>query len=532
MDTSEFVAFEAPTPDYTVVQQLETSGATSTCYKVRLYGRLLFMKRLKPEFVQNPNYRSAFQKEFVTGYNLQHAHLANYIQMDEDAEGPFILTEYIDGETLDSFINKEPAYFQYEKNLCLFLKQLLEVLHYLHSNQVLFLDMKPDNIMLTNIEKQLKLIDLGCCKTDSFDGTAGRNLQFAAPEQLSGEQVDVRADIYAVGKLLQHISQMIEKPLPAQMRKIAARCMQDDKEKRYHSVQEILQELDDKKLHSMRYVWWVSLVACCIIGGIFLWGKSNSKPIYDFEHEGIFYKVLNAEKHTCAVTRKDTLFKYTGNIWIPAQVNHEGIEYQVTQIADSAFFNSNQMMLVNIPNSINRIGVRAFHRCEGLSTLNIPDGVDAIGENAFEGCLTLNDVKLPSSLKAIPNAAFSSCANLSSVQIPEGLENIGIDSFGYCFSLKHIKLPSTLKQIGQGAFWHCYRLEDITIPSMVNTIGDYVFTRCDSLSVIYDEAPIPQRITNIFSDSLIKPINVYVPKGSAPQYSAAQHWNRLNIVEN
>ena len=69
-----------------------------------------------------------------------------------------------------------------------------------------------------------------------------------------------------------------------------------------------------------------------------------------------------------------------------------------------------------------------------------------------------------------------------------------------------------MKQIGQGAFWHCYRLETITIPSQVNTIGDYVFTRCDSLSAVYDEAPIPQRITNIFSDSLIKPINVYVPK--------------------
>lgn len=73
----------------------------------------------------------------------------------------------------------------------------------------------------------------------------------------------------------------------------------------------------------------------------------------------------------------------------------------------------------------------------------------------------------------------------------------------------------------------------VNIPNSVNRIGVRAFYEyCDSLSTIYDEAPIPQRITNIFSDSLIKPINVYVPKGSAPQYSAAQHWNRLNIVEN
>ena len=164
------------------LQPLEVEGTTCDTFLVKLYGKLHFLKRLKTKLANDIRYQEAFRKEFETGYRLEHPNLVRYISSTDDG----ILMEYIDGETLTQFLVNHPDYFQDKNHADRFLRQLLEVVGYLHSHQVLHLDLKPDNILLTRINNDVKLIDLGCCYTDSFPDTTGHTNRFAASLGFSG----------------------------------------------------------------------------------------------------------------------------------------------------------------------------------------------------------------------------------------------------------------------------------------------------------------------------------------------------------
>ena len=232
MDSSQFSNSQS---NYEAAEQLEKQGGTCYCFRVKLYGKLHFLKRLKPEFVGDIRYQEALRKEFETGYRLEHPHIARYISLTDDG----ILMEYIDGETLAQRLDKHPEYFS-KQNTDKLLRQLLDALCYLHAHQVLHLDLKPDNILLTHINDDVKLIDLGCCHTDTFADTQGHTYAFAAPEQLVGGSVDERTDIYAIGKILQWL------PLHHQYRKVIARCIAHQPAERYQSVEEMVKALSIK----------------------------------------------------------------------------------------------------------------------------------------------------------------------------------------------------------------------------------------------------------------------------------------------
>ena len=218
------------------LEPLEVQGATCDTFRVKLYGKLHFLKRLKAEYASDIRYQEAFRKEFETGYRLEHPNLVRYVSFSDDG----ILVEFIDGETLSQCLANRPDYFKNRKNTDKFVRQLLDVVGYLHSHQVLHLDLKPDNILLTHINNDLKLIDLGCCYTDSFPDTTGHTNAFASPEQLSGGAVDARSDIYAIGRILEGL------PNHAIYNKVIARCTASDPNDRYQSVEEIVKALSSQ----------------------------------------------------------------------------------------------------------------------------------------------------------------------------------------------------------------------------------------------------------------------------------------------
>lgn len=247
MDSSQFTDNQH---SYESMEPLDTQGATCDTFRVKLYGKLHFLKRLKPELANDIRYQEAFRKEFETGYRLEHPNLVRYISMSDDG----ILMEYIDGETLTQYLANNPDYFKDRKNTDKFLRQLLDSVGYLHSHQVLHLDLKPDNILLTHINNDVKLIDLGCCYTDTFSDTQGRTNRYAAPEQLACESVDVRTDIYAIGKILELL------PASSIYNKEIARCTAPDPSARYQSVDEILHDIN----HQRRYCRYVALFVAIV----------------------------------------------------------------------------------------------------------------------------------------------------------------------------------------------------------------------------------------------------------------------------
>lgn len=254
MDSSSFSDKQLSFPD---AELLPVGGSTCDCYRVRYYGKLHFMKQLKPELRTDPRYVSALHKEFETGFKLDHPHLVRYVAKGDD----YLLTEYVDGETLKQFTVSHPYFFKSRKNVNQFLSQLLDVVGYLHQHQIVHLDLKPDNILITRIGQNVKLADLGFCYSDVFTDTMGRTDQYAAPEQLQGGKVDSRTDIYAIGKILETLH------LPYIYNKVVKRCTQQDPVKRYQNTEEMLHALPR---NSKPYRMVLAIVICMIIGFV-LW---------------------------------------------------------------------------------------------------------------------------------------------------------------------------------------------------------------------------------------------------------------------
>ncbi len=245
--------FSDEQPRFDAIEPIDSNGATCDTFRVKLYGKLHFLKRLKPAFVNVIRYQEAFRKEFETGYRLEHPNIVRYVSLSDEG----ILMEYVDGETLKQRIDSHPEYFN-KKNTEKLLRQLLDAVAYLHAHQVLHLDLKPDNIMLTLIGNDVKLVDLGFCYTDTFVDTQGRTDHFAAPEQLTSDNVDERTDIYALGRIIEQL------PEHNIYNKVIARCTANDKHDRFQSIDELSRTLK-KRSSFIRYFLFLLLLAASIL---------------------------------------------------------------------------------------------------------------------------------------------------------------------------------------------------------------------------------------------------------------------------
>lgn len=249
MDSSQF---SDSLPRFDFIEQMDSHGATCDTFRVKLFGKLHFLKRLKKVYAGDIRYQEALRKEFETGYRLEHPHIVRYISFTDEG----ILMEYVDGETLSQRVATNPEYFESKENFRKFLRQLLDAVGYLHAHQTLHLDLKPDNILLTRINNDVKLIDLGCCYTDSFVDTHGFTDSFAAPEQLSIIHcpLSIRTDIYAIGKTMAIL------PHHHIYNKVIRKCTAQLPENRYQSIADL-----QKVLLPKRKPWQWALLALFLV---------------------------------------------------------------------------------------------------------------------------------------------------------------------------------------------------------------------------------------------------------------------------
>ena len=242
MESSDFAHEMSLASGQRFFEKLASTGGTCDTYRVRINGKWHFLKRPKGEMSSNPLYITAFEREFDIGYRLEHKSLVRYIDKGIDQQGIYILTEMIDGCTLDEFVAKNPEYFKNKKHVERFVSQMLDVLDYLHNNQVLHLDLKPSNIIITRTGHNVKLVDLGFAYSDCYqDIAAGMTRKYAAPEQLNGGEVGPWTDIYAFGIVLLSLFNN-EKPqdalqsVPSYYRKFVKKCVENDYDQRFATV--------------------------------------------------------------------------------------------------------------------------------------------------------------------------------------------------------------------------------------------------------------------------------------------------------
>ena len=165
----------------------------------------------------------------------------------------------------------------------------------------------------------------------------------------------------------------------------------------------------------------------------------------------------------------------------------------VTIIGQSAFYGTNKITEIVLPDDVEKIDKYAFYACSALKSINIPDGVKSISYRAFYGCNSLNSITIPDSVTSIGSWAFRGCKSLTSITIPNSVTYIGETAFCECTSLTSITIPDSVTSISYSAFNGCSKLESVTLSENLTSISSSTFSGCTSLINIY----IPNSVTAI-----------------------------------
>ena len=492
------------------IERLAYVGGTSECYKVRIGGEYFFMKRLLPEYANDPKFRLIIEKEYKVGSQIESSHITKYISINNSDECPYILTEYINGTTIEEILSSTPHYFHNRRNLYKFMSQLLEGVQAMHSKRIVHLDLTPQNIMLTKIGNDVKIVDLGFCVNDSYLHTAGTTTAFAAPElkEHRFNDIDEQTDIYAIGTLLQYIERRSGKRLPLTLQKIKRKCLQQEKEKRYADASEIISVIkhrNGRRLLKLAAVLAITAVAfaLCVANGLdtrlndhIAW-KRGTVP-HRFESGGIFYHITDEDARTVEVTFKGNHpdeFEYEykgGEIIVPQTVTYRGRTFRVTAFAGQAFKNE-YISKINIPDGITHIADSAFIYCNQNGVITIPRSVEHIGVSVFFPMLYIDGIVVDAGNKfydsrggcnaIIETATNTLLAGCNSTVIPDGVTSIALDAFVGAKDLRHVTLPATLREIGEAAFVHS-GIREIEIPEGVTRLNRYTFQYCENLQSI------------------------------------------------
>lgn len=160
--------------------------------------RLIAIKTLTHD---DREFRERFSREARAAARLRHAHIITTYDVGEWEGQPFIAMEYCQGENLEALL-REPSALSIEHKIAL-LEQLCDGLAFAHRAGIVHRDIKPANLMV-NPEGQLKILDFGIARFTQSDGLtqAGAvigTLNYMSPEQIQGQPVDHRSDIFSVG---------------------------------------------------------------------------------------------------------------------------------------------------------------------------------------------------------------------------------------------------------------------------------------------------------------------------------------------
>lgn len=246
------------TPEFSDVwsePQLVSAKGHNAIYSATRFGRKYILKALAEPYRQSTPHVELLRKEFSIGVGLDHPNIVRLLDFGYmDTIGWYIQMEYIDGITLEQFLATQPSITTRRRILA----QLLDALSFLHERQIIHRDIKPANILITRNGATVKLIDFGVADTDdyvTFKQPAG-SMAFIAPEQLAGQTIDNRADIYSVGKIIRLL-------FPRRYQFIARKCTRPNPANRYSSCARIARSLN--RVDRLRIVLPIVLIFLLIL---------------------------------------------------------------------------------------------------------------------------------------------------------------------------------------------------------------------------------------------------------------------------
>lgn len=240
------------------------------------------VKILEIDIEKNKEYVLRFKKEAYICSRLTHQNIVKVFNYGIYDNQYYILMEFIDGKDLSFYIknNKERPI----KDILSFANQIASALSFAHDNKIIHRDIKPQNIILDKYGK-IKITDFGIAKINIpyAETIAGEKVMgttyYMSPEQITGDKLDLRTDIYSMGILLYEMitgknpyasdtplavinGHLYKTPIPImETRKdipeylvnLISKCIAKNKDDRFKSASEIIQVLKSKKVEKIKF---------------------------------------------------------------------------------------------------------------------------------------------------------------------------------------------------------------------------------------------------------------------------------------
>ena len=206
---------------YTLLEKL-ASGGMAEVFLARAPGaggirKFIAIKRILPQFSDNPEYKEMFTSEAKIAVNLSHGNVVSIYEFGIENKQLYLVMDYVEGRNLRQILNKmkeSSKRFSIDQ-IVYMIKEIAAGLD--HANRcldgstgeplnIIHRDMSPQNIMIS-FEGEVKIVDFGIAKAGTqnettADGTLKGKFGYMSPEQAEGQAIDLRTDIFSLGIIL------------------------------------------------------------------------------------------------------------------------------------------------------------------------------------------------------------------------------------------------------------------------------------------------------------------------------------------
>jgi eukaryotic-like serine/threonine-protein kinase len=262
------------------------AGGMGEVYRARdtRLDRIVAIKVLPTHLADRSELRERFEREAKTIASLNHPHICTLHDIGQQDGVDYLVMEYLEGETLAQRLQKGPLPLEQVLHYAI---EISDALDKAHRKGVIHRDLKPGNIMIT--KSGTKLLDFGLAKLKqevapanvslsdlptandplTAQGTIVGTLQYMAPEQLEGKEVDARTDIFAFGAVLYEMAtgkrafegksqaslmaailereppamSSLQPMTPSALDRVVKKCLRKDRDDRWQSARDVTDEL-------------------------------------------------------------------------------------------------------------------------------------------------------------------------------------------------------------------------------------------------------------------------------------------------
>ena len=385
---------------------------TGKCYALKCFteeqeGRAEAYRQIAEEleFVDSPYITSVkyLEKELFVDSNC------------EDEEFPVLLMDWIEGETMETYIAANYTDTHAMSMLCY---RFCKMAAWLRSQSFAHGDIKPDNIMVRP-DGTLTLVDYDGMFVPAMKGQKSPTIgtkDFSHPLRTI-DDFDETIDDFALASIALSLKAISLNPSLLQTYGASDRLLFSaadyidlSKSKTFTALQGLLADEEAITLMSM----------------FLLANAKKNLSMCSFRLFGL-QKPKEKEMWSTEVTKEDLEnavedefgVKYSKDwkrlLKAPESLSGKySIRKGVKVIGNWAFVECKSLININIPNSVTTIGASAFWGCDSLVNINIPNSVTTIGDSAFAFCDSLTSINIPNSVTTIEDGAFYGCENLPS----------------------------------------------------------------------------------------------------------------------